>query len=115
MNLTELAALLGALNLAGIIASLGAWHKSSQSSAELSHNHGGSVKDAISRIEAEQKKQNEKLEKQSIMIEHQNEMAKSFGHQLGEINSNAAIQHKTFSDMATGLDARIRTLEQRHH
>lgn len=53
----NVADIISAINIAGVIAALAAWRKASIASRELTHNHGGSVKDAVSRIEAEQEKQ----------------------------------------------------------
>lgn len=53
----NLPAILSAINLAGVISALAAWRSASKASRELTHDHGSSTKDAISRIELEQEKQ----------------------------------------------------------
>lgn len=65
---------------------------------EVSHNHGSSLKDAVTRIE----------ERQKGLIKNGELMAKeisSLGHQIGEIRESANVVHEDYA-------ARLRRLEE---
>lgn len=64
---------------------------------EFSHNHGSSMKDAITRIESRQKG----LIKTTELLANG---MKSLGHQVGEIRNDANIAHEDYA-------ARLRRLE----
>lgn len=65
---------------------------------EVSHNHGSSLKDAVARIEGNQKG----------LISTTNLLVKdvsSLGHQIGEIRESANVAHEDYA-------ARLRRLEE---
>lgn len=65
--------------------------------AEVTHNHGSSLKDAVDRIE---RRQSSLIEKTEGLTEN----VKSLGHQIGEIRETDNVTH-------TDITARLRALE----
>lgn len=61
---------LSAVNLAGVISALAAWRSASKTSKELTHNHGSSTKDAITRIEKEQIRQSAEIKGIKKDVDH---------------------------------------------
>lgn len=99
MNPDTVVALISALNIGSIIAALGAWRKAGQSTKELTHNHGSSTKDAVSRIEKTQV--------------HQSEMIKSLGHQIGEIHDTMSQTTHLIGTQLGDMQERVRLVEKR--
>lgn len=106
MSVDQLLLALGSL-IAGIgtfVAALGAWRKSKKAADELSPNHGGSLKDSVSRIEAT-------LAQLGAMVQHQGQIQRSQGHQIGEIRRDSAHTHDLLTEGLKEAHRRIRRLE----
>lgn len=71
---------------------------SSVAAAEVTANHGSSLKDSVSRIEA--------------MLSHVAEVQRSQGHQIGEIRRDGSQTHELLSDRIKEQGRRIDRLEK---
>lgn len=78
---------------------------SEQAATELQPNHGSSSKDKLNQIV-------EAIARLEISLGHQEELAKSLGHQVGEINDNATTTHRMIAHQLENLSTRLTTLEQ---
>lgn len=71
---------------------------SSIAAAEVSHNHGGTLKDAIARIE--------------LATRHISEVQRSQGHQIGEIRRDKVQAHEFMADRLSEHSKRLDRLER---
>lgn len=79
---------------------------SEQAATELRPNHGSSSKDALARIET-------KISQIEAKQDHQGEMIKSIGHQIGEITTNAATARHLINSRLDDHSSRLATIEER--
>lgn len=93
-------------SLGSFIAALVAARKAWAASSQLEHNHGGSVKDAVSRIEAQ-------VDRTSEQVRWTSEQVKSLGHQVGEIRRDSAVSREGVNTALESLDDRMRRFEKR--
>lgn len=85
---------------------------SEQAATELSPNHGSSSKDSLARIEAKLAHVETEQQRQAVQQEHQAEMIKSIGHQIGEITTNAATARQMINSRLDDHSDRLAGIEE---
>lgn len=94
MNISDLIASIAAVitSFGSFIAAVIAARKASTAANEVTPNHGGSLKDVVTRIE---------------------KMVRSQGHQIGEIRRDASVTHDQLGEDIDDVRHRLRRLEDR--